>query len=57
MIPDNLDPQIAQKLHTLKTNLPIFAKLFLKIVNDEGELVPLEFNATQHILHKTASGR
>jgi hypothetical protein len=54
MIPDNLDPQIAQKLHTLKTNLPIFAKLFLKIVNDEGELVPLEFNATQHILHKTA---
>lgn len=35
----------------LKNNLPLFSELFLKIVNTEGQLVPLVFGETQLALH------
>jgi hypothetical protein len=40
-----------EALKALKNNLPLFAKNCLRIVNEEGQLVPLEFNEDQLLLH------
>lgn len=43
---------IQRLINQLKNNLPLFAEMFLKVVNTKGELVPLKFNTSQLILHK-----
>lgn len=40
-----------EKLKHLKNNLPLFAKYCLRVVNKQGQLVPLEFNDDQLLLH------
>lgn len=45
------DPMM-EKLKLLKNNLPLFARNCLKVVNKKGQLVPLEFNEDQLVLHE-----
>jgi len=42
--------QIQKIVKTFKTNLPLYAKHCLKIINKQGKLIPFEFNEAQKLL-------
>jgi len=48
----DLDPQLVQRLKTLKTSFPYFSRSCLKIYDAAGSLVPFEHNETQQRLHE-----
>ena len=48
---ENFDPEIIRRLERLKSDLPLFARTCLKIVDDEGNLIPFIFNESQMQLH------
>ena len=48
----NLDKKQIEKLTRLRNDFPYFAKHFLKIKDEDGNIVPLELNQAQRIIHE-----
>ena len=48
----DLTPQQTEVLRRFTTDLPYFSRYCLKIVNKSGELIPLEFNRAQRVIHE-----